>query len=112
MRIYRSESAEMIEPPGHFGGLTITDVVDEATGGNFRVQLSVCPPGSGGERHAHDDEKQLFVIVRGQLSFFLDGQEPFTLRERDGVLLSPGEYHATKNESDEETVALVVTVRQ
>lgn len=110
MHIFDANSAERFEPAGHFGGLEVSKVVDGEGPGNLRVQVSYCPPGGGGERHHHDDDAQLFLILRGELTFDAGGKR-FTLRERDAVLLEPGEDHATINESDEESVAVVVTVR-
>jgi quercetin dioxygenase-like cupin family protein len=109
MQIYRADTATKAEPPGHFGGLEVSDVVaDERS--TLRVQLSYCPPGGGGERHAHETDAQLFLIARGELSFDA-GDERFRLGERDAVLFESGEPHATFNDSDEESIAVVVTVR-
>lgn len=111
MQVYRAADAPRAEPAGHFGGLAVSDVtVDDGGPAGLRVQLSYCPPGGGGERHAHDDDAQLFLVARGELSFDT-GEERFRLAERDAVLFAPGEPHATLNESDEDSVTVVVTVR-
>lgn len=79
-------------------------------GGSFVVQQSVAPPGGGGESHAHEDDHQLFVMMKGTLTFESNG-ERFTLKAGEGVLFHAGEPHATLNEGDEESIALVVTVK-
>lgn len=108
MHVFRFRDAEGIEPPGHFGGLSVKDVVDGATTGSFRAQLSVCPPGGGGERHSHADESQLFVVLDGEYVFD-DGKQEFTLGAMDAVMFAPGEPHATRNDTDADVRVLVVT---
>ncbi|WP_028921423.1 cupin domain-containing protein [Pseudonocardia acaciae] len=111
MHRFQAEQAPRVEPAGHYGGLELSDVVPWPVGDNFSVSLSYCPPGGGGHRHHHDHEAQLFLVVRGQLSFDT-GDEAFTLTERQGVLFAPGEPHATRNDGAEESVSVVVTVRR
>lgn len=111
MHTFRASEATSVEPAGHFGGLSISDVVSRAKGGNFAVQLSYCPPGGGGEKHSHDADAQLFLVIEGELTFDT-GNERFTLHEREGVLFEVNEPHATLNESDKPSVSVVVTVGQ
>lgn len=109
MHVFNPDNAPRVEPSGHFGHLAVADVVPKDLGENFVVQLSYCPPGGGGEKHHHDVEAQLFLIARGELTFDT-GAERFTLHEHEAVLFEPGEPHATLNESDRDSVAVVVTV--
>lgn len=111
MHIFRAAEAPRVEPPGHFGQLSVADVVPKAIGDNFVVQLSYCPPGGGGEKHHHTEEAQLFLVIAGELTFDT-GETRFTLREQEAVLFEPFEPHATLNESDRESVSVVVTVRR
>lgn len=111
MRLFRSDDATKVEPSGHFGGLTVADVVPRDVGENFAVQLSYCPPGGGGEMHSHADEAQLFLVMEGELSFDT-GAERFTLGAEQGVLFEPGEQHATRNDSSADSLSVVVTVRR
>lgn len=109
MHIYKSADAPRVEPSGHFGHLAVSDVVPKSVGESFVVQLSYCPPGGGGEKHHHDVEAQLFLVVKGELTFDT-GAERFTLHEEEGVLFQPGEPHATLNEGDSDSLTVVVTV--
>jgi len=109
MHIWRRAEAEFFEHPGHFGGLEVSNVVSKAIGQNFVVQESKAPPGGGGESHYHENETQLFLVVKGELSFDT-GSERFMLRSGEAVLFQPGEPHATLNEGGEESVSVVVTV--
>jgi quercetin dioxygenase-like cupin family protein len=110
MLVFLTADAPGFEPAGHFGGLTVKDVVDEAASGSFRAQLSVCPPGGGGEMHSHADESQLFVVLSGEYVFD-NGEEEFTLGALDAVMFAPGEPHATRNDSGGDTHVLVVTAK-
>lgn len=110
MHIYRAAGAPSVEPAGHYGGLVVADVVGRDVTGNFSVQLSYCPPGGGGESHHHAEDVQLFMVIEGELSFDV-GTGAFTLGPRDAVTFAPGESHATHNNSDRDSVSVVVTVR-
>jgi len=109
VKVFRSSEADGVEPPGHFGGLRVFDAIAEAdTGGRYRAQLSVCPPGGGGETHSHDALHQLFVVLDGEYVFDR-GDGPFTLGAGDAVLFHAGDPHGTRNESDRDATVLVVT---
>ncbi|QGH70706.1 cupin domain-containing protein [Pseudactinotalea sp. HY158] len=75
----------------------------------FATQFSFCPPGGGGHMHHHDDDDQLFVVVKGELTFDT-GEERFTLQEGEAVLFHAGDPHFTVNESQDDSISLVVTV--
>jgi quercetin dioxygenase-like cupin family protein len=110
MHVYRVADGKRVEPPGHFGHLEVSDVVNRATGGNFMAQLSYCPPGGGGEMHHHDEDAQLFLVIEGELGFDTK-QGRFTLGPLEAVFFEPMEQHATFNESSVPSVSVVVTVR-
>lgn len=111
MHVFKASEAKRVEPAGHYGGLAVSDAAPLDIGGNFTTQLSYCPPGGGGESHHHTEESQLFMVVKGELSFDT-GKEQFTLREHEAVLFHPFEQHATHNHSDTESVSVVITVKQ
>ncbi|MGO1973094.1 MAG: cupin domain-containing protein [Propionibacteriaceae bacterium] len=108
MHIYKATEAPRFEPAGHYGHLEVSDIVGTEQAG-FKTQLSYCPPGGGGDMHHHDAEDQLFVVIKGELTFDT-GQERFTLSEQQAVLFHAGDPHFTVNESDADSVSLVVTV--
>lgn len=111
MHLFKASEAERVEPAGHFGHLAVADVVPKAVGENFVVQLSYCPPGGGGEKHHHEEEAQLFLVISGELTFDT-GEQRFTLKEQEAVLFEPREPHYTLNESDTDSVSVVVTVKR
>ncbi|MEX0667568.1 MAG: cupin domain-containing protein [Acidimicrobiia bacterium] len=109
MNVWRRSTADFFEPPGHFGGLRLSDIVSKELGANFWIQESVAPPGAGGHSHHHEAEAQLFMVIKGELTFDT-GSDRFTLRDGEAVLFQPFEPHATVNEGDEDSVSVVVTV--
>lgn len=46
----------------------------DASGGNVSVTDSVSPPQSGPPRHVHYDADETFVIITGEVGFWLNGQ--------------------------------------
>lgn len=110
MEIWNSDKSEPFTPPGHFGGLSVLDVVP-FEGRNFSVQVSTAPPGAGGDMHHHDDWAQVFFITSGQLTFDT-GTKRFTLHAGEGVLFEPRDPHHTINEGTEDSTCLVITITQ
>jgi len=110
MKIWKNGSAAGITPPNHFGGLTVLDVVPFA-GSSFSVQVSRAPKGGGGELHHHDDWSQVFYMISGEMTFDT-GKERFKLSAGQAVLFEPRDPHYTINEGEEESVYLVITVKQ
>lgn len=108
MHIYRPAEAERFEPAGHYGHLEVSNIVTKDIA-QFATQFSFCPPGGGGEMHHHDDEDQLFVVIKGELTFDT-GTDRFTLTQGEAVLFHAGDPHFTVNESQAESVSVVVTV--
>jgi quercetin dioxygenase-like cupin family protein len=80
-------------------------------GSNFCVQASKAPVGGGGELHHHDDWSQVFYVVEGQMTFDT-GKERFTLVKGEAVLFEPGDPHYTINEGKDQSMCLVITVKQ
>ncbi|MCC7017379.1 MAG: cupin domain-containing protein [Rhodospirillales bacterium] len=108
MIIWRNDNPPTFTPPGHFGGLKVSDIVPFA-GKKFSVQVSKAPPGAGGEMHHHDSWEQVFYIIKGQLTFDT-GKERFTLHEGQSVFFAPKDPHYTLNEGKQDSVSLVITV--
>ena len=111
MEIWRGKESKSFEPDGHFGGLAVTDVVTRDIGDNFVIQGSVIPPGGGGHSHSHEDDIQVFIVVKGQMTYD-NGEEKVTLHANEAVTFLCDEPHASLNEGDSDTSVFVVTVRQ
>jgi quercetin dioxygenase-like cupin family protein len=51
-----------------------TMLSSDASGGHISVTDSVSPPQSGPPRHIHHDADETFMLITGQIGFWLDGK--------------------------------------
>lgn len=66
-------------------------------------------PGEGfpGGVHAHADQEEAFVVLRGTATFeTVDG--PVVVGEREAIRFGPGEFQTGRNDADEDLVALAI----
>lgn len=110
MHLWDSAQHDWFTPDGHYGDLSVSNVVPWETGQNFLVQRSHLAPGSGKPLHTHDDAAQLYVVLEGQLRFDT-GTEQLVRRPGQAVLFEVGDPHAIHNDTEELGVVMVVTVR-
>ena len=73
-----------------FGFKTILSSAD--TGGAMSVVDSVVPAGSGPPRHVHQAEDECFVVLTGEIEFWLDG-ETFTRGPGGTAFIPRGKEH-------------------
>lgn len=109
MQIIDTNQHDATEPPGHFGGLTLTEVIGPRDAEHITVQISRAPAGSGAEMHSHAESEQLFYILHGQLTVRTEDGESAVLAPGMGVYFAPLEGHATLNAGTAEVVAIVIT---
>ena len=64
----------------------------DRTGGAMSVVDSVAPVGSGPPRHVHHQEDECFVVLTGELEFWLDG-ETFTRGPGETAFVPRGKEH-------------------
>ena len=57
-----------------FGDVVSVMLGGEQTSGTLTVAFDVTPPGGGPPPHVHGNEDELFLVVEGQLSYFVEGQ--------------------------------------
>ena len=50
--------------------------------------------------HAHDDEDEMFYILKGTLTMFLENEEPFELTEGEFFIVKGGVRHRVSSEQD------------
>lgn len=108
MDIWRHADNHGPQPEGHYGGVTAADILTKARTGNCIVSTMTTPPAGGGHIHEHKNDLQLFIVTQGSLTFDT-GVERFTLAKMEAVLFEPGDPHSTANETDEDSVAVVIT---
>lgn len=71
---------------------------DESQGA-MSVVDSVSPPNSGPPRHIHHDADELFVLLTGDVEFWLEG-ESFTRGPGEAVFVARGREHTFRVVSD------------
>jgi quercetin dioxygenase-like cupin family protein len=99
----------MFEPNGHFGGLTVKNVVGSQNTQHLTIQLSFGPAGSGAYMHSHELSEQLFYIIKGSLTMETDTGESVVIEPGMAAYFAPGEGHATRNNGNEEVISIVIT---
>lgn len=69
-----------------------TILAPEESGGAMSVVDSVSPPNSGPPRHVHHDADETFVILSGDVLFWLEGDE-FTRGPGQTIFVPRGKQH-------------------
>ena len=75
---------------------------------NF-VDYAVLPPGASIGRHTHGDEEELYLVLEGRGTMFLDGQE-FPVQAGSVILNPRGGTHGLRNDSEAPLRLFVVEV--
>jgi mannose-6-phosphate isomerase-like protein (cupin superfamily) len=57
-----------------FGGAVSVMLAGEQTGGALTVLSGLTPPGGGPPLHRHHNEDEIFLVIEGQMSYFVDGR--------------------------------------
>lgn len=75
--------------------------------GTMSIVDSVSPPGSGPPRHVHHDADETFVLLTGDVEFWLEG-ETFTRGPGQTVFVARGQEHTFRIVSDRPSRHLVI----
>lgn len=87
-------------PRWFFANLAEVKLTKEASGGVMSVVEVTAPPGDMPPLHLHRTDDEMWTVLEGEVSFFLEGQEPIRLGA-GGVGFSPkGVIHTYRVESD------------
>ncbi len=79
-----------------FGDVVSVLLGGEQTGGTLMVAFDTTPPGGGPPPHVHGTEDELFLVVEGLISYFVDGQ--WTEVGAGGAVYLPrGSTHCFRN---------------
>lgn len=74
-------STDLVVPPGHGEGTWHLDALWNwkisalMTGGAFSLAEQLLPKGSAPPLHRHTHEDEAWIVLEGELSFFLNGEE-------------------------------------
>ena len=79
---------------------------------DFTSKVRLCsrltlPPGAGIGSHRHDNEDEVFVIIKG-MGIIDDGHSRNHVSEGDTILTGNGESHSLENDSSENLELLAV----
>lgn len=72
------------------------------------VKEESMPPGTREQLHVHEHAQQYFYILRGQATFFVDGEKMIVV-ENQGIHIPPGLPHYIENASGNELSFLVIS---
>jgi quercetin dioxygenase-like cupin family protein len=61
--------------------------------GNGGIEISTFTEYSCQDRHRHDRATEIYTILKGQLTFFINDNEVPTLNEGDEIVVLPGTVH-------------------
>lgn len=76
-----SDPTDLVVPPGagagtwHLDTLWNWKIPAAATGGAFSLAEQLLPQGSAPPVHRHSREDEAWIVLEGEVAFFLDGQE-------------------------------------
>lgn len=79
-----------------------------ADGDDLSVIEERMPPGASEARHRHVRARQVFYVLRGELTMEVDGRLE-RLRAGDALEVAPGTPHTAVNRSDADVEFLVVS---
>ena len=97
--VHASERAGV---PTAAGGDIYADLATgEHTNGSYYLVHAIVPAGGGPPAHTHTREEEAFFVIRGQVTFFVEG-EPVQATAGTFLNVPRGTKHQFKNESGEE----------
>ncbi len=87
-----------------------TILTPEASGGTMSIVDSESPLGSGPPRHIHDREDEVFVVLTGEVEFWLEGRR-FTRGPGGTAFIPRGREHTFSVVGDGSSRHLVILTR-
>jgi quercetin dioxygenase-like cupin family protein len=78
---------------------------------NFTLSTMLLPPGAEGPLHLHSDAEEVFFVLDGEITFFVekDGETcERRLSPRDALSVPAGWYRGLRNDSDQDGRMLVI----
>ncbi|MDR1797451.1 MAG: cupin domain-containing protein [Clostridiales Family XIII bacterium] len=113
MNIVKADKGVSYEAAGHHGGIYLALQSAATEKASLAVNLSHFDPGGGCDPAVIPAGMTLcYFVVKGQLSFTVTGEEPFTLQAGDSVLWAPGDERGFVNDGDQVADLLVVIVKE
>lgn len=93
----------------HYTWKEVCDGWHFAAHDDFSVIVEKMPPHTAEDMHYHCKARQFFYILSGRaVMYFHDRKEVLDMNE--GIEIPPGEAHQMRNDSDQQTEFLVISV--
>jgi quercetin dioxygenase-like cupin family protein len=83
----------------------------EQTGGRFSVIEEVAPRGEGTPLHVHREDDETFYVLEGELTFYLDNDQPIAASAGSFVHIPGGVVHAFKVDSETARYLMITTLQ-
>jgi quercetin dioxygenase-like cupin family protein len=93
------------------GGTGVASDGNVVPANHFTFSTMVLPPGCEGPSHLHSDVEEVFFILKGEVSVYVEheGQKvERVLQERDLISVPPGLYRGIRNDTDDEALMCVM----
>ena len=92
---------------GPGGGVYRIVTTAAQTGGRIFAFEAIEPPGGGPPLHTHAGEDEYFLVLKGEMTFYIDGKT-IVAKEGESAFVPRGAAHCFKNRSTREARALVL----
>jgi quercetin dioxygenase-like cupin family protein len=90
-----------------FGALWTPKATAEQTGGRFSMIEETAPRGEGTPLHVHREDDETFYVLEGELTFYLEDDQPIAASAGSFVHIPGGVVHAFQ--VDSETARYLIT---
>lgn len=111
MRKVSTDSTDHVEHPMGVNTVRrpLSEVLETSDLGMVHYELEPGDTFSGGLRHRHNDQEEVFYVQEGTATFEI-GRDPeeITVRAGEAIRIPPGEFQKGFNRSDERIVALAL----
>jgi len=106
MQINKKDNQEIVEIENVRGGTGKIKFQHYFKKEDFTSKVRLCscatiPPGASIGNHTHEDEDEVYVILKGS-GILSDGKEEYTVEPGDAVLTKSGGSHLIRNNGSEE----------
>ena len=91
------------------GALSTIKASAEQTGGRFALIEELAPGGAGTPLHRHSEDDEAFYILEGEMTFYLEDDQPVTATAGSFVHVPGGAVHAFRVDSDTARYLLITT---
>ena len=92
-----------------FGSLWTIKASGEQTGDRFSMIEEVAPRGEGTPLHRHREDDETFYVLEGELTFYLEDDQPVTASAGSFVHVPGGAVHAFRVDSETARYLIITT---